>query len=152
MGNRTYKVGNGGVIISTAITIIQIKAGDANPFEITRATITQGLSELSTMESIQIIRKSLAATVTASTPILMDPDDSASEAVGGTAATGITATAEGTDTDILVDESFNILNGWNYIPVPEERPRVIGGGIIALLFPVAPASATWRANIYFREL
>lgn len=151
MSQKTYVVTNGGVVISTAITILQIKAGASNPLELIRAQISQGLSETSTQEQVQILRKSAAATVTSVTPLLLDPESQAAAAVGGTAATGKTATVEGTDGDVLVDDGFNILNGWLWLPVPEERIRVDAGGIIAMKFPVAPASATYRATMVFRE-
>lgn len=151
MSGKVYKVGNGGVVISTAITLIQIAAGAANPLELLRVVISQGLSEISTQEQVQILRTSTAATVTASTPLLMDSRSEASGAVGGTALTGITATVEGTPGDILVDDGFNILNGWTWLATPEERIVVEGGDFIALRFPVAPTSATWRAAIYYKE-
>lgn len=140
-----------GVAVSTAITIVQIKAGAATPLEILRAHISQGLSETSTEERIQILRKTAAATVTSFTPLKFDSNDRAADAAGGTAATGHTATAEGTDGDVLIDEGFNILSGWTWIPTPEERIFVPAAGIIALKFPVAPASATWVAYLVFRE-
>lgn len=146
-----YKVGNGGVAISTAITILQIKAGAA-PLEILRAALTQGLSETSTQERVQILRKTAAATVTSATPLKVNPNDPAALAVGGTAATGYTASAEGTDGDVLVDRGFNILNGFEWIATPEERILVDASGFVALKFPVAPASATFIAEIWFREL
>lgn len=151
MAGKIYVVKNGGVAISTAITVIQIKAGAGNPLELLRVVISQGLSETSTQEQVQILRKTVAATVTSSTPLLLDPDAEVSGAVGGVAATGITASAEGTDGDVLVDDGFNILNGWVWLPTPKEQIKVPAAGIIALKFPVAPTSATWRAAIYYEE-
>lgn len=148
----TYVVVYPATAVSTAISIIQIKAGAGGPLEILRAHVSQGLSETSTMEQINIVRKSAAATVTSATPLKFNPADQASLAVGGTAATGTQASAEGTDSDILISEGFNILNGWTWLPTPEERIFVPGGGIIALKFPVAPASFTVRAYIVFREI
>jgi hypothetical protein len=147
-----YEVRNGGVSISTAITVIQIKAG-ASALEILRASIAQRGSTTSTIERIGLVRKSAAATVTSATPIKLCPGDPASLAVGGTSATGITASAEGTDGDILVDETFNIVNGtWAWLPTPEERIRVPQGGLIALKFLTAPGAQTWYASVKFREL
>jgi hypothetical protein len=148
----TYEVRNGGVSISTAITVIQIKAG-ASALEILRASIGQKGSTASAIERIGLVRKSAAATVTSATPLKLRPGDPAALAVGGTTATGITATAEGTDTDVLVDECFNIANGtWAWLPTPEERLWVPQGGIVALKFLTAPAAQTWYASVKFREL
>lgn len=151
MSNKTYKVSNGGVAISTAITLIQLKAGSANPFELLRATVTQGLSVISSPVEVQILRTSTAGTVTSSTPILFDPRAEASGASGGTSATGITATAEGTAGDILVEAGFNVLNGWVWLPTPEERIFVEAGGYLALKFPTAPDSHTFIAEMVFQE-
>jgi len=151
MYNGIYLV-NRRVTTSTAITVIQILAGTAAPIEVLRAWTNQSDSATSAETGIQLIRKSAAATVTAFTPLLVVPGQSAAAAVGGVAATGITATAEGTNTDILVDEGFNVLNGWLYLPVPEERIVMDGAGILGLLFPVAPASALYESGIIFREL
>lgn len=148
----TYVVNHSGITVSTAITIIQIKAGAAKGLEIMRAHVTQSTVTASTMARIQLLRKTLAATVTSFTPLKLDPDAVAAAAVGGTAATGITATVEGTDGDILHTAAFNMVSGWLYSPIPEERIIVPAGGIIALKFPAAPTSATWDAQIKFREL
>ena len=147
-----YEVRNGGVGISTAITVIQIKAGAAG-LEILRASIGQRSSTTSAIERIGLVRKSVVATVTSAPPLKMNPGDPSALAVGGTSATGITASAEGTDGDVLVDECFNIVNGtWTWLPTPEERLRVPQGGTIGLKFLTAPASQTWFASVVFREL
>lgn len=143
---------NHSAVVATAISIIQIKAGATTPLIILRAAVTQRSSTTSAQTAIQFVRKSAAGTVTSFTPLKLRPSDAAADAVGGTAATGITASAEGTDTDILVREGFNLLNGWLYVPVPEERILVPPAGIIALKFPAAPASATYDAYIIFQEL
>jgi len=148
----TYVVNHNAIVVSTAITIIQIKAGASHPLELLRANISQGLSGTSTMVSIQILRKTVAATVTSFTPLPYGAVTTVADAVGGVAATGITATAEGTDGDILVNEGFNILNGFTWTPADAREPIwVPAAGIIALKFPVAPASATWRAYMVFAE-
>jgi hypothetical protein len=145
------KNGDAGVVISTAITLLQIKAGAA-ALEVIRAVLTQGLSETSTQEQVQLLRKTAAATVTSFTPRKTNPGNPSSLAVGGTAATGYTGSAEGTDGEVLIDEGFNILNGWLWTPVRPGEIWVPQGGIIAMKFPVAPASGTWRATLVAREL
>ena len=103
-------------------------------------------------QPVELIRKSVAATVTSFTPIVLRATDAAADAVGGTAATGTDASAEGTDGDIVHLDSFNILNGWFYVPVPEERITVAPSGIIALKFPIAPAAMDIFAGIVWREI
>ena len=147
-----YTINHNAIVVSTAITIIQYQAGAANKARVVRFSIGQGLSETSTMEQIQLLRKSAAATVTSFTPLKNDPDAPVAFGAGGTAATGITATAEGTDTDILINEAFNTLNGFAWVRSDINEIMVPAGGIIAIKFPVAPASATWRASLVIEEL
>lgn len=51
--------------------------------------------------------------------------------------------------------AYHTSNGWLYLPVPEERPRLVGGSddIFAVVFPVAPdASMTISATIVWGEI
>lgn len=146
-----YTINHNAIVVSTAITVIQYKAGAANKAAVVRFSVGQGLSETSTMEQIVLVRKSVAATVTSFTPIENDPDGTIAFGVGGTAATGITATVEGTDGDLLVDRAFNILNGMEWVRSHQSEIMIPAGGIIALKFPVAPASATWRIQLTVEE-
>jgi hypothetical protein len=145
-----YSVSNGGVAISTSITILQIKAGNT-PLELLRVTLTQQTSTTSAMDEVAILRKTAAATVTSVTPKPFNSNDPVSLAVGGATATGVTATAEGTDGNVLHAEAFNVLNGWTWLPTPEERIWVPSTGIIAVKFQVNPASATYYCTAVFRE-
>lgn len=143
-------------VVATAITVLQLKAGATTPFQILEAGITQRLSVVSAQESICLVRKSTAATVTAAiagTHLFTGrPGDPAADLSLTTTATGVIGTAEGTDTDMLLREAFNVLNGWNKIWVPETRPLVRAAGIIALKFLTAPASQTWDAWVTIMEL
>jgi len=152
----TYVLRNGGVTISTAITVLQLKAGTNYPLEILRAALTQRGSTTSAQESVSLLRKSAAATVTAaSAGTTLNKYGSAnptSDVSLGTSATGITASAEGTNGEILVQRGFNVLSGFEWLPTPEERIVVPVSGILAMTFLNAPASQTWFAEIVFREL
>jgi hypothetical protein len=151
-GIYTVHNGSGGVVISTAITVLQYKAGAANKARLVRAHISQGLSETNTQEQIQILRLSTASTVTSFTPVENDPDGPAAFGVGGTSATGFTGSVEGTPGDVLVNEGFNILNGWTWVRSALDEIVIPAAGILAMKFPVAPASATWRAYMVIEEL
>lgn len=147
---RIYVV-NHNVVVATAITIIQIKAGANKPLKIIEASISQSTVTTSAQMLAALIRKTAAATVTSFTPLKLSPNDPVADAVGGAAATGITATAEGTDGGILHRKASNILNEWLYLPVPEQRILVPAAGIIALKFLSTPTSATYAAHIIFEE-
>ena len=142
--------------VSTAITCLQLKAGANNGFEIVRAQVNQYGSTASVQEVISLIRKSAAATVTAAAAgtnlFFRDPNQAAASLTLSTTGTGFAASAEGTDGDKCWEEGFNVLNGWLYLPVPEERIYVPPAGIIALKFATAPASQTWKFLMAIREL
>jgi len=133
-----------------AKTLLQIKAV-SKQLEIIRVEVTQVSSTTSAQTQVQLLRKTAAATVTSFTPLLMDPSFAAATAVGGTAATGTNATAEGTDGDILFRSGFNILNGFLWLPVPEERIKVPVNGFFAVKMPDAVTSGTYNVNVIFGE-
>lgn len=139
-----YTLVRSSVTTSTAITIQQVLAPAGTMIEVTRCWVNQSTITTSAQTRAQFLRKTAAATVTSQTPALLSPSMQASKCVGGTAATGITASAEGTDGAVYDEEGFNVVNGWLYLPVPEERVAIIG--IVALKFPTAPTSAGYASG------
>lgn len=144
-----YNLVRSSVTTSTAITIQLCWVPVTTAVETTRAWVNQSTVTTSAQTRIQLLRKTgTPATVTSQTPAALMSGMQASKCVGGTAATGITASAEGTDGTVYVEEGFNIVNGWLYLPVPEER-IMIGGSTangIGLKFPTAPTSAGWASG------
>src|SRR5260221_411085 len=139
--NRVYTVSMTRITIPTAVTtLIQILAGATVPLQLIRALVAQSSSTSSTQLPIEICRKSAAATVTSYTPRKNGPStDPAASAVGGVSATGTNASAEGTNSDILIQDVWNYLNGWLWIPTsPKEYKFVDAATILAMRFPVAP--------------
>lgn len=139
--------------ISTAISILQIVAG-AEGLEILRVVVGQKGSTTSQTEAISLVRKSVAATVTAAilgTSLFRhNPLETVTAPVLlSTGGTGIMATVEGTDTDEVYSDTFNVLNGKLYVPTEKERIYVPPAGIIALKFHDAPVAQTWTASITF---
>lgn len=146
-----YQVNHLRLTVSTAITIMQIKAGAATPFDLGDFYLFNTTSEISQQEAIQVVRKSGAATVTSFTPLKRNPADPTAGAAGGTSATGITASAEGTDTDVMDEFGFNVLNGIAWIWIPELRIHVQAAGIVGVKFPVAPTSSVFTGHLSFVE-
>lgn len=142
------------VSVSGAITLVQVKAGAAVPLRLLEVRVAQSGSTTSTMQRVRILRKSTAATVTSFTPLKFNPIDPAASAAGGTSATGTNASNENSgDGDVLVDDVFNILNGWLWVPVPQMQIWVPAAGMIGVKFPAAPAAAlTVTASITWEEL
>lgn len=146
----------GGMTVSTAITLLQVATHATRPVEVLRASLTQRGSATSVQEKIALIRKSAAATVTAAvvgTHLLkLNPNDQSPSLQLGTALTGIVATVEGTNTDLTLEEGFNVLSGWLYLPVPEERISIPPAAFFAMTFITAPAAQSWYPEIVMREL
>lgn len=97
-------------------------------------------------------------TYTSTTPTPLIPGAAASGIAGGTAGAAATAgtdaSAEGAGavTNIISD-SFSCLNGWLWIPTPEER--IIIGPDIAVIVKLVGTPGTltgWTANMVYREL
>lgn len=133
--------------VSTAITLAQITAGNAKPVSIVKAWINQSTVTSSQQAQVQLLLKSSGATVTSFTPLKLDAGAGAS-----TATAGHTATVEGTDSTVYVSEGFNILNGWLYVPIPEERIVFPSSSIVAIKFGAAPTSATYHWGVIFEEI
>jgi hypothetical protein len=138
----TYSVRLAPTALTTAKTLLQVKAGASASLEILSVRVYQVTKTTSELLELQILRKSAAATVTSFTPLKTDPNDPASAAVGSTSGTGITASAEGTDGDLLDNTIWNILNGeWVHLPIPEDRIWVPAAGIVAVKLNTAPAAS-----------
>ena len=150
-----YTLKNGGVAIATAITVQQLKAGVNGACAILRHSMGQAGSVTSTNITAALNRKTAAATVTAAvagtTLLKQNPISPASDASLGVAATGITATAEGTNGEQPFNMAFNVINGQETIYTPEEREIVPQGGIIGQTLPTA-FNSTWFSTLKFMEL
>jgi hypothetical protein len=125
--------------ISTAITIIQAVAASAKPLVAVRAWVTESASATAAQAGIEIVRKTGAGTTTAVTPVVVRPSTSAASFTAGH-----NASAEGTVTDVHDGEGFNVVNGWLWLPTPDEQLVVAAAGILGSRFAAAPASQTWR--------
>ncbi len=126
--------------ISTARTLCQVNAGADQPFDVIRAYLTFN-STTSTALEVALKAVSTAGTGTAFTA------EPIREGQAFDGSMSINNSAEGTLVDHLLREFVNFLAGFRYLPVPEERIRVAGGGRIALAFPTAPAAVNVSAGM-----
>ncbi len=137
---------------TAAKTLAQIVAGANFACELLYASITNATNDASDSSSAQILRKSTPATVTSFTPLVVVPNDVAANAVGGTALTGVNASVEGTNGDIIWDEGFNILNGWVWMPTPEFRIFVDTGECLGIKMNTSITSAEIHVMMVFSEV
>lgn len=140
--------------IASCANLLQLKS-TGTPHELVRAWVAQSTSVTSAMVPIQIVRKTAAGDVAPFTPInISSTNDPASKMVASSSGTGtFTSTAAfGTDGDIVLRDAYNVLNGWLYLPVPEERILTQPGNITAVRFPIVPASSgTYEGGLVWRE-
>lgn len=145
-----YNLIRSSVTTSTGITVNQVGGVAGVALEVYRVWGNQSTITSTAQTRLQFLLKSGAATVTGQSPALLSPAMQASKAVSGATASGITATIEGTDSTVWDEEGFNEVNGWLYLPVPEERNMTVNR-ILGLKFPTAPASAGFITGIGWLE-
>jgi len=154
MANQTIIADSEMVIIHTASAI----GSRASFIRILRAWCSQHGSTTSQMLGVRIaVQASAFGTYTATTPVPLVAGGNASGIAGGTAGAAATAgtdssaNAAGTKTNLIYD-AFNNLNGWLYIPVPEERIIVPTDTAIVLALVGTPATLTnWHAGLIYEE-
>lgn len=122
------------VSVSTAKSLIQLHAPSTRAVELVRASVTFS-STTSTAQRVRLIRQTTAGTGTTGTVNSID-----SSTVSSTSLTN--CTAEGTDGAVMDEQYVNVLNGYLWLPVPEERIIIPPSGYLALKLPDAPGAAT----------
>ena len=155
MKNQTIVADETLVIVHTASTANA--AGSV--IEVLRMWASQVGTDTTDQIGVLIGRKASAfGTYTSTTPSPHYLAGPASAITGGTAGAagtaGTDASAEGagTVTD-LIDDSFNNLNGYLWIPTPEERIIVPADTAVILKIVGTPTSLTgWSAGITYQEL
>jgi hypothetical protein len=147
LGNP-YKITNTGTH-STAITILQAVAHATRPLVLVRAWVEESGSATAAMARIQLMRQTTAGTMSALSPgpLPIRPNE---PTAGFTAQH--TATAEPTAGDILMDEAFNVVNGWLFLPTPDEQIVIPAAGRLGMKFGAAPASQTWVYGMTLVEI
>jgi hypothetical protein len=143
---------------STPVTAVQYVASSSNTAEILYFSISQSGSTTSAMEQIRLVRKTAAATVTAGAvgTNVFDYTGNSSSGAGtfrgtlSTSGTGVVATSEGTDGDIVRQFNFNVLGGYEFNAQPNMRVWVPVSGIIALKIK-AVIAATYDVEMVVRE-
>lgn len=155
MQNQTIVTDATLVIIHTDSTL----GTRASTIRILRAWAGQHGTATSQNLGIMIAQKASAfGTYTSTTPTPHFIGGPASAIVGGTAGAeataGTDASAEGAGTvTAIIYEGFNNLNGYLYVPTPEERFVVPTDTAIILKIVGTPTTLTnWNAGMTFEEL
>jgi hypothetical protein len=161
---RTYTVSCSGVTVANqAVTLVFINPATGCGFEVTRVLVSQRTTVVppaSTMTPIQLVSQVTAfPTLTSATPAPHAIGAPVSQIVGGTAGAagtcGVNASAEGAGTKtVIVSDTFNVLNSWQYIPIPEDRIVCEAGAAagFGVYLPVAPILLSgWSCSVTYVE-
>ncbi len=150
-------------IVADATLVIIHTESTANAsgavIQILRAWVGQGASETSDQLGIILGTKASAfGTYTSTSPNPHRLGGPATGITGGTAGaestSGTDASAEGAGTVTpLIYDGFNNLNGWLWVPTPEERITIPADTAIILKIVGTPAAlGNWSAGITFQEM
>jgi hypothetical protein len=162
---REFSVGLGGATLANAVVTLVIENPAAAPaanIEFLRFWVGQSANATSAQQRVQLETQVTAfPTLVSATPAKLKRHDGAVSIIaGGTAGaagtSGVNASAEGAGSKtIILDDAFNVLNGWLSVPTPSETivmPASSTSGL-GMYFPVAAATLTnWSFGLNFREV
>jgi hypothetical protein len=160
---REYTVGALNVTVTGAVDLAQtfVNPGTTASLEFLRAWASQAANATSAQQSVALRTQVTAfPTLTSATPRklkLLDPVSQITGATNGAAGTaGVNASVAGAGTKSeVVDDNFNVLNGWLWVPTPRETivMNASAASGFGMYFPVQPATLTsWSYGLTFAEL
>ena len=160
---REYTVGMLNVTVTNAVDLAQVfvNPGVTCSLEFMRAWASQAANATSAQQTVALRTQVTAfPTLTSATPRKLKLLDPVSVITGGTAGaagtSGVNASVAGAGTKSeVIDDNFNVLNGWLWVPTPRETiiMNASAASGFGLYFPVAPATLTsWSAGVTYAEL
>jgi hypothetical protein len=164
MSDQTYTVTMANLTVVADATLIIIRAATAwssrgSLLEIERVTVDQQGTSTSQQLGVILAQKASAfGTYVSATPSPSSVGSVASAIAGGTtnaaATCGVNASAEGAGTVTNIHSmGFNNLNGFLWVPVPEERIWVGPDLTFIVKLRGTPTTLTgWNAVLTFKEL
>ena len=154
MGERVYTMEFAGVAVSAVQDLLAIYTGASKAIRVHEVVLGQVTA--TTIGNLAITLKRLLPTVTsgsggaAGTIVPINPGDAAATVTG---RTNDTTQATATTTNIIRGDVVNVLNGYQYLPPPDDRPVVGLSSAFIVSLNTAPGSAeTFSGTITFEEL
>lgn len=158
-----FTVGGSNATVAGATTLVFINpaAAPSVNLEIMRCWVGQSANATSAQQRIQLETQVTAfPTLTSATPAKLKRASGNSVITGGTAGaagtSGINASSEGAGgKTAILDDAFNVLNGWLWVPTPRECIVMPAGSTsgFGLFFPAAPATLTgWTFGVSYAEV
>jgi len=153
-------------VAATACTLVGIQCGTAAgttvALEFLRAYCGQAANATSAQSRIQLHTQLTSfPTVLSQAPVAIKATDPVSKITGNTTTAagtcGNNASGEGTGAKtVILPDSFNVLNGWLWVPTPAETIIESTSGTarsFGMMFPAAPSPTTaWSFGLVFREI
>ena len=159
---REYVISGAGLTVAGATTLLFLNPGTTMSIEILRLWVGQSANATSAQQRVQVVTQPTTfPTGSSVTPRALKQRDPASaitgiatECIAGRCCINASAEGAGAKTAVL-DDAFNVLNGWLWVPTPNETiimSASFASGL-GLFLPVAPATLTnWACGMVFREL
>ena len=146
---RMYVARMDAVAVTGAITLVQVTAPSSGILRVSEVWLSQSNLTSGATQRVALNRKSGAATVTSFTPVPLAVGSPASSATAG-----YNASAEGSDSTLIITDAFNWLSGWRWTAIDERSMIIVPpSGIFCVRLPVAPAaSTTITAGIEWEEI
>ena len=152
--NGVYAASETSQAITGADVLIEVQVPADSQIEIFRMWVgaAEGADPVAEVQEIDVYQNDAVATggTGLQERILRGSDDSS------TAAVTLGGPTKGATPFSLIPDGFHLQNGWLYLPTPEERIRVSGGGgedNVGFRFPTAPdASITISYGVIWGEL
>lgn len=160
---REYTIfGGGQTLASQVVTLVGMLPSSTYGFEIIRAWVSQQGSTTSAQQRVAMCSQaSVYPTVVTMTPSKLKYNDPTANlaGIGGTLTAGkcgINASGEGAGSKTTIwEDVFNVLNGWLWIPTPNETIVFSAGctSSFGLYLSAAPTTTTnWSFGVVYREL
>lgn len=147
-------------LANQAVTLVFVNPGTTASLSFRRAWASQAANATSAQQRVQLSTQVTAfPTLVSQAPVTTAMLDAASVITGNTTGaagtSGINASAEGGGSKtVRYPDAFNVLNGWLWVPTPDEVIQMSAGGSagLGLHFPAAPTTLTnWNAGLEFVE-
>jgi len=161
--SREYIVGSLNVTVTNAVDLAQafVNPGTTQSLEFLRAWASQAANATSAQQTVALRTQVTAfPTLTSATPRktkLLDPISQitgGTAGAAGTAGTNASVAGAGTKSEVI-DDNFNVLNGFLWVPTPRETiiMNASAASGFGIYFPVAPVTLTsWSVGLTFAEL
>lgn len=154
MGQRVYTMEFSAVAVTAVQDLLAVYCGASKAIKVHEVVLGQATATVIGNLGITLTR--LNATVTsgsggaAGTIVPINPGDAAATVTG---RTNDTTQATATTTNVIRGDVVNVLNGYQYLPPPDDRPVVEPSGAFVVSLNTAPASSeTFSGTITFEEL